>query len=112
MNPIWLTYVAQTAIAVLALASILPLRRIIGGPSLADRSVGLDTLLANAIAILALFAIVHRSDRYLPTILLLILLGFTSAVCFARFLEAGQVFESEADTTPEDMQGPTEDALP
>ncbi len=107
-SPLWM--LATGAIVLLALASLWPLRRIMMGPTLADRSIGLDVLLANAVAIMALFSILHRTDRYIPTILLLILLGFTSSVAFSRFLETGQVFESES---PEDdaAQKPAEDAV-
>lgn len=105
-----LWHVARAAIVVLSLASLLPLRRVMMGPSLADRSIGLDVLLANAVAIMALFSILHQTDRYVPTILLLILLGFTSSVAFSRFLETGQVFESES-TDDDAAQKPAEDAL-
>lgn len=107
-SPIWM--VATGAIVVLALASLWPLRRIMMGPTLADRSIGLDVLLANAVAIMALFSIVRETDRYVPTILLLILLGFTSSVAFSRFLETGQVFESES-TEDDAAQHPAEDAV-
>jgi len=109
--PPWFLMIIQGAIIVLAIVSLLPLRRILIGPSLADRSIALDVLLSNAVAIVALFSILHETDRYMPMILLLILLGFTGAVCFGRFLETGQVFESDFDLEDPKDDRPTEDAL-
>lgn len=109
--PTWFVMLIQGAIIVLAMISLLPLRRIIIGPSLADRSIALDVLLSNAVAIVALFTILHETSRYLPMILLLILLGFTGAVCFGRFLETGQVFESDTDLEDPKDDKPTEDAI-
>jgi multicomponent Na+:H+ antiporter subunit F len=109
--PPWFLMIIQGAIIILAISSLLPLRRILIGPSLADRSIALDVLLADAMAIVALFSILHETDRYLPMILLLILLGFTGAVCFGRFLETGQVFEGDLDLEDPKDDHPTEDSL-
>ncbi|MBR7833835.1 hypothetical protein KDL01_11195 [Actinospica durhamensis] len=80
------------AAGVLAVAALLVLVRTVLGPTAYDRSIGLDVLTAICLAAISVDAAEHRDGEYLPMLLLLSLVGFTGAVCIARFAgsEAGE----------------------
>jgi len=77
------TYVA------LVLATAGFLYRLLRGPSLADRIVGFDGLLAVLIIGILANAVLTGSDAMLPVVLLLTLLAFSSTALLGRFIEAG-----------------------
>lgn len=73
------------AAVVLAVAALLVLVRTVIGPTVYDRSIGLDVLTAICLAAISVDAAQHRDGAFLPMLLLLSLVGFTGAVCIARF---------------------------
>jgi multicomponent Na+:H+ antiporter subunit F len=86
---------------VLAVAAVLVLLRTVLGPTVLDRSIGLDTLSAICLAAIAVDAAQHRDGEFLPMLLLLALVGFTGSVCIARFSARGGR-ESGGDVSGED----------
>ena len=78
------------AIGVLGLAAALVLLRTVLGPTVLDRSIGLDTLSAICLAAIAVDAAQHHNGEFLPMLLLLALVGFTGSVCIARFAGRGE----------------------
>ena len=78
--------VTTICFVLLGLAMLAVVIRIIRGPTLADRILGLDTITVLAIGIIGVFAV--RSGRYLYTDIgiALALIGFLSTVAFARYL--------------------------
>jgi multicomponent Na+:H+ antiporter subunit F len=78
------------AAGVLALAALLVLLRTVLGPSVLDRSIGLDTLSAICLAAIAVDSAQHHDGEFLPMLLLLALVGFTGSVCIARFAGRGE----------------------
>lgn len=72
---------------VLALAAALTLRRVVRGPRALDRSVAMDVLVAVVIAAMGLVMVWRRTNLLLPSVLVLSLLGFTSAVAIARLIQ-------------------------
>lgn len=74
------------AMAVLVVSALFALYRLAKGPTGLDRGVASDVVLAVLIAGIAAHAIVTRTSVGLIVILVLSLLGFTSAVGLARLI--------------------------
>jgi multicomponent Na+:H+ antiporter subunit F len=85
------------AAGVLAVAALLVLVRTVIGPTAYDRSIGLDVLTAICLAAISVDAAEHHDGEFLPMLLLLSLVGFTGAVCIARFAGSGDGEEVSGD---------------
>ena len=70
----------------LGLAMLAAVIRIVRGPTLADRILGLDTLTILAIGLVGIFAIRTGLHLYVDIAIALALVGFLSTAAFARFL--------------------------
>lgn len=79
------TFCLYGAAGLLAVAAALVLVRTVLGPTVLDRSIGLDTLSAICLCAIAVDAAQHHDGEFLPMLLLLALVGFTGSVCIARF---------------------------
>ncbi|MCY1543415.1 Na(+)/H(+) antiporter subunit F [compost metagenome] len=88
-----LTYVIPLCLAIMSLALVLTLARLIKGPDLPDRILALDTLYINAIALLVLFGIWLGSDLYFEAALLIAVMGFIGTVAVAKYLLRGDIIE-------------------
>lgn len=91
-----------TLVVVLLLVSgVLVTVRLVRGPSMLDRAVALDALVAVVMAGIGVLTAVRRIPYYLPALLVLSFLGFTGSVSIARFLalrdEAGSEDADEGD---------------
>ncbi|HWU65047.1 MAG TPA: cation:proton antiporter [Ensifer sp.] len=84
---IWLALIA------LPIAFLLTVIRVIRGPSLPDRVVALDMLVAIAIGFIAVIALKTGFYLYIDIAIALGLVGFLATVAFARFVltTAGRV---------------------
>jgi multicomponent Na+:H+ antiporter subunit F len=80
-----MTVVVAVCVVVLGIAALLLVVRIALGPTMLDRVVALDVLLAVTICGLALEAAVNRHTSTLPILVALALLGFIGSVSIARF---------------------------
>lgn len=76
-----------------AVALLMNLWRLFRAPGIGDRVLALDTMVINAIALLALFGLSAGSNVYFEAALLFALTGFVSTVAYARFLLRGNVVE-------------------
>jgi multicomponent K+:H+ antiporter subunit F len=76
-----------------AAAMLLDFYRIVRGPDLPDRVLGLDTLTYNAIALLMLTGIHFDRDSYFAAALVIGMLGFVSTVALSSYLLRGTVIE-------------------
>jgi multicomponent Na+:H+ antiporter subunit F len=74
------------ALGLLGLAMLAATIRIILGPTLADRILGLDTITLVSVGIIALFAVKSGLYLYTDIAISLTLLSFLSTAAFARFL--------------------------
>jgi multicomponent Na+:H+ antiporter subunit F len=79
----------------LGVAALLLIVRISLGPTMLDRVVALDVLVAVLIAALALEAAVRQHTTTLPVLVVLSLLGFVGSVSIARFSPGSDDVESE-----------------
>ena len=80
-----MTVAAVSAAAVLSLAAALVLVRVIRGPSMLDRVMAVDVMIAILVCGLGLEAAVNRHATTLPILVSLSLVGFVGSVSVARF---------------------------
>jgi multicomponent Na+:H+ antiporter subunit F len=78
--------VTTICFVLLGLAMIGAIARIIIGPTLADRILGLDTITVLAVGIIGLFAVRTGLALYADIAIAVALVGFLSTVAFARYL--------------------------
>ena len=74
------------AFALLGLAMLGAIVRIVRGPTLADRILGLDTITVLAIGLIGVFAIRTGLYLYVDVAVAVALVGFLSTAAFARYL--------------------------
>jgi multicomponent Na+:H+ antiporter subunit F len=79
-------YGTFAASAILSVAFLLTVYRIVVGPTLPDRIVALDMLVGIAIGFIAVIAIRTGVDLYVDIAIALCLVGFLATVAFARFI--------------------------
>jgi multicomponent K+:H+ antiporter subunit F len=84
---------ADIALAMLALAMLLCLWRLIRGPSTADRILALDTLYINALAGLMIAGVRLSDPTYFDAAIVIGMLGFVGTVALAKFLLRGDIIE-------------------
>ena len=80
-------------IAMVTLAALLNVYRVIKGPDAPDRVLALDTLYVNAIALIVLLGITLQTRMYLESALLIAVMGFVGTVAMAKYLKCGSVIE-------------------
>lgn len=81
MNPV----VTVAVTVLLSGAALLALARIVRGPSLLDRVVGTELLLATMIGAVGAEAAAQRHGTTVPVLVVLALLGFLGSVALVRF---------------------------
>lgn len=74
-------------ICVLSLGIVFCLFRVFQGPSLAERTVAGDGVLALIMGIFILTSVIQDTDIYFNAVLIISLLGFISTLTVARYLE-------------------------
>jgi multicomponent Na+:H+ antiporter subunit F len=87
--------VIDLCVAMLGIAALLLVVRISRGPTMLDRVVALDVLVAVVIGALALEAAAARHTTTLPVLAVLSLLGFVGSVSVARFSPGSDDVEAE-----------------
>jgi multicomponent K+:H+ antiporter subunit F len=93
MNPAFFATVVIAAQALLGLAMVFAVYRLLRGPRAQDRVLALDTLYVNAMLLILTFGIRSASTLYFEAALVIGLLGFVSTAAFAKFLLRGEVIE-------------------
>ncbi|WXL24143.1 K+/H+ antiporter subunit F [Ectopseudomonas mendocina] len=88
-----LTYVMPVCMALLALAVVLNVARLIKGPSMPDRVLALDTLYINGLALVVVFGIWLNSNIFFETALLIAVMGFVSTVAVGKHLLHGDIID-------------------
>ena len=81
------------ALALITLAWLLNLYRLIIGPSLPDRVLALDTMYINSIALIVVYGIQVDSKLYFEAAMLIALIGFVSTVAVAKYVTRGDIIE-------------------
>ena len=85
-----LAFAANFALAVLCLSFALTVWRVIKGPTLPDRILALDMLVAVAIGFIGVISIKTGFALYVDIAIALGLVGFLATVAFARFILQSQ----------------------
>ena len=85
-GPEFLHLATTVSLGVLTAALLVTIYRIVVGPSLPDRVLGLDMLIAVVIGYIAAIALRTGFMLYLDIAIALGLVGFLSTVAFARFI--------------------------
>lgn len=82
----FLLFAEQAALAILSLSFLMAVLRVVIGPSLPDRILGLDMLVTIAIGFIAVIGVRTGFTLYLDIAIALGLVGFLATVAFARFV--------------------------
>lgn len=82
----FLSYCVTIALALLCLSFLLTVLRVLMGPTLPDRILGLDMLVAVAIGFIAVLGIRTGFSFHVDIAIALGLVGFLATVAFARFV--------------------------
>jgi multicomponent K+:H+ antiporter subunit F len=72
---------------------VLNIYRIVNAPTVGDRILALDTMVINAIALLALFGILEGTAVYFEASMIIAMTGFISTVSYTRYLLRGDIIE-------------------
>ncbi len=83
---VFLDICIQISLAILVLSFFIIMVRIIRGPTLPDRIVGLDMLVAVGIGFIAVIGVKTNFYLYVDIAIALGLVGFLATVAFARFV--------------------------
>jgi multicomponent K+:H+ antiporter subunit F len=84
---LWISY------GMLGIALLLNLWRAVRGPSILDRTLALDTMYINAIAMLMILG-VHLGDAlYFEAALLIAMMGFVGTAAICKYLLRGDIIE-------------------
>jgi multicomponent K+:H+ antiporter subunit F len=92
MSPL-LSFAIVFALGCYAVASVLVLTRLVGGPRAQDRIFALDLLYFHGMLVMLVLGIRHASDTYFEGALLIALFSFVSSSAMAKFLLRGEVIE-------------------
>lgn len=88
-----LAAVLPIAFALVTVAFLLALYRLVKGPDAPDRILALDTLYVNTLAFLVLLGIHLGSALYFEVALLIAMMGFVGTVALAKYLLRGDIIE-------------------
>lgn len=88
-----IAFALALTIALISLAVLLNIYRLVKGPDAPDRILALDTLYINAIALILLFGMILGTRLYLEAALLIAVMGFVGTVALAKYLKRGSVIE-------------------
>ncbi|MEM1376987.1 MAG: cation:proton antiporter [Pseudomonadota bacterium] len=82
----FLDLAVQIALIVLSISFLMTVGRVIIGPTLPDRVLSLDLLVATSIGFIAVLGIKTGFTLYIDIAIALALVGFLATVAFARFI--------------------------
>lgn len=80
-------------IAAVAVAILLCTWRLVGGPTLTDRILALDTLYLSVVALVVMLGLRWQTSLLFEVALIIAMLGFAGTVALARYLSRGDVVE-------------------
>lgn len=80
-------------IAAVAVAVLLCTWRLVGGPTLTDRILALDTLYLSVVALVVMLGLRWQTSLLFEAALIIAMLGFAGTVALARYLSRGDVVE-------------------
>ncbi|MDY0394396.1 Na(+)/H(+) antiporter subunit F1 [Virgibacillus halophilus] len=81
------------SLVLFGIAGVITLVRIIIGPSLPDRIIGLDMIGVILVSVIAIVSVLLDTNAFLEVILVLAILTFIGTIAFSRYIERGVVIE-------------------
>lgn len=97
------------ALALLCVAFLVTVYRVIAGPTLPDRVLALDMLVASAIGFIAVLGIRSGFTLYVDIAIALGLVGFLATVAFSRFiLQRGSIRKETPAESVDDAAPPSQ----
>ena len=93
MTPTVLSWALPLAMAMLALAMVFTLVRLLRGPTAQDRVLALDCMYLNGMLLMLVMGMHYGSGHYFEAALLVALFGFVGSTAMAKFLLRGEVIE-------------------
>jgi multicomponent K+:H+ antiporter subunit F len=88
-----LTIVVPITFAMIGLAMVLNIIRLLKGPAPVDRILALDTLTINTIGLVMLLGLLFTTKAYFEAALILAMMGFVGTVALAKYLLGGDIIE-------------------
>lgn len=85
------------SLAILSLAIVGCMYRLLKGPSIADRIAALDTIGILLLSMIAIICMLLKTYAYFDIILVIGILTFIGTTAFARYIERGVVIETGDD---------------
>jgi multicomponent K+:H+ antiporter subunit F len=79
--------------AMISLALLFNLWRVVRGPDLPDRILALDTMYINSIALIVLYGVHQNTEFYFEAALLIAVMGFVGTVAVVKYLLRGDIVE-------------------
>ncbi len=86
-----------TSLVLFSITIAIAVIRIILGPSMPDRVIGLDMIGVNLIAMIAVISVMMNTKAFLEVILILGILSFIGTIAFSKFIERGVIVERKHD---------------
>ncbi len=86
-----------TSLVLFSITIAIAVIRIILGPSMPDRVIGLDMIGVNLIAMIAVISVLMNTKAFLEVILILGILSFIGTIAFSKFIERGVIVERKHD---------------
>ncbi|MFB6299496.1 MAG: monovalent cation/H+ antiporter complex subunit F [Halobacteriales archaeon] len=90
-DPTFLRIAIQLGLILSSGVTLLAAYRVIRGPTVPDRVVGLDTIGTNVVAIAVLFALQTGFGPFVTVSLVLAIIGFISTITVAAYLTEGDI---------------------
>jgi multicomponent Na+:H+ antiporter subunit F len=82
-------FAARIALAMLVVALLLALFRLVRGPSIPDRVVTLDLITTTSAGILVTYCLISGESAFLDVAIAVSLIAFLGTIAFASYLEKG-----------------------
>lgn len=92
-EPAFLETALQAALILVSVLSLLAAYRVVAGPTVPDRVVGLDTIANNVVAIAVLVAMASGFGQFVLVSLVLAIIAFVSTVTVAEYLTEGDIIQ-------------------
>lgn len=88
-----LSLAINVSFAMISLALLFNLWRVVRGPDLPDRILALDTMYINSIALIVLYGVHEDTEFYFEAALLIAVMGFVGTVAVVKYLLRGDIVE-------------------
>ncbi len=93
IGPEFAVLAVRAGLVVVSALCVLCGYRVVFGPTVPDRVVGIDAIATNVVAIAVLFALLTGRSLFITGALVLAIIGFITTVSVAKFVTEGDIIE-------------------